>query len=116
MTNKLFRTTAVSGVALFAATFTLIALGSDARAAEATAPAPAHFWTELADPAHALKAQSMPDFVDLAAKLSPAVVNISTDEADEPAGGVEQGPEDAPNSPLEPHSHGPLEEFGGTPH
>jgi len=29
----------------------------------------------------------MPDFVDLAAKLSPAVVNISTDEPAEPAEG-----------------------------
>ena len=40
----------------------------------------------MPDPAHAPKVQTMPDFVDLAAKLSPAVVNISTDEADEPAG------------------------------
>ncbi len=58
----------------------------------------------------------MPDFVDLAAKLSPAVVNISTDEANEPAEGAEPSPEDSPNSPLDPHSHGPSEEFGGAPH
>ena len=64
----------------------------------------------------------MPDFVDLAAKLSPAVVNISTDEPDEPAEGVEppqipegieppSGHEGAP-----PHSHSPFEEFGGPQH
>jgi len=114
MTNKLFRPIAGSGVALFVATFILIALGREVRAADSTPPAPAHFWTELADPAHAPKAQTMPDFVDLAAKLSPAVVNISTDEPDEPLEGGQQSPEDSPHAgPLEPHSHGPFEEFGG---
>ena len=116
MTNKLFGPIAFTGVAIFAATLTLATSRMQARAADSAPPAPAHFWTELADPAHAPKAQSMPDFVDLAAKLSPAVVNISTDEADTPVEGAEPGPEDAPNSPLEPHSHGPLEEFGGAPH
>src|SRR5208337_2907292 len=114
MTHKLFRPIAVFGVATFIATSTLLACGREARADEATPPAPAHFWTELADPAHAPKAQSMPDFVDLAAKLSPAVVNISTDEPDEPLEGGQQSPEDSPHGgPLEPHSHGPFEEFGG---
>src|SRR5580692_5113212 len=107
MTNKLFRFT---GVAIFAATLTLTTSRMQARAADsAPPPAPAHFWTELDDPAHAPKAQTMPDFVDLAAKLSPAVVNISTDEADEPAESAEQPPEDSPHNPLQPHSHGPLE-------
>ncbi|MGA9725335.1 MAG: DegQ family serine endoprotease [Candidatus Binatus sp.] len=103
MTHKLFRSFAPFGVAIFIATFAVIA-----RAADSTPPA--RFWTEVADPAHAPKAQSMPDFVDLAAKLSPAVVNISTDEPEEPAAGVEPSPED---SPLGPHSHSPFEEFGG---
>ena len=110
MTNKLFRPIAFTGVAILVATLTLTASRIEARAADSTPPPPAPFWTELADPAHAPKAQTMPDFVDLAAKLSPAVVNISTDEADEPAEGVEPSPEDSP------HSHGPMEEFGGTPH
>jgi len=103
------------GVAIFTATFALIASGTAARAAD-SAP-PAHFWTELADPAHVAKAQSMPDFVDLAAKLSPAVVNISTDEPEEPGEGGESSPEESPHGPLmPPHSH-PFEDFGGgSPH
>src|SRR3984957_13805991 len=115
MTNKLFRPIAFTGVAIFAATLTLISSRMQAHAADSAPPAPAHFWTEIADPAHAPKAQTMPDFVDLAAKLSPAVVNISTDEADQPAESVGPSPEDSPHSPLDPHSHGPLEEFGGRP-
>src|ERR1035441_9773837 len=111
MTNKLFRLIAFFGVAIFTATFTLIASGMAARAAD-SAP-PTRFWTEPADPAHVAKAQSMPDFVDLAAKLSPAVVNISTDEPGEPAEAGEPSPEDSPHFPLmPPHSH-PFEEFGG---
>jgi len=38
------------------------------------------FWTETPETGHLAKAQTLPDFVDLAAKLSPAVVNISTEE------------------------------------
>jgi serine protease Do len=114
MTHKSFRPIAVFGVATVIATFTFIAYGREARAAESAPPAPPRFWTEVADPAHAPKAQTMPDFVDLAAKLSPAVVNISTDEADEPTASVEQSPEDSPHGgPLAPHSHNPFEEFGG---
>ena len=41
------------------------------------------WWNEL-DSAGVRKAQTMPDFVDLAAKLSPAVVNISTEQKSEP--------------------------------
>src|ERR1039458_4055336 len=81
------------GVAIFTATFAWIASGMPARAAD---PAPAmRFWTEVADPAHVAKAQSMPDFVDLAAKLSPAVVNISTDEPAEGAEGGEASPQES---------------------
>ena len=113
MTNKFSGTIIFLGVATFAATITLIASGMPARAAD-SAPPP-RFWSELPDPAHVAKAQSMPDFVDLAAKLSPAVVNISTDEGSEPAEGVEPSPEEAPHG-FEPHSHGPFEEFGNAPH
>jgi serine protease Do len=38
------------------------------------------FWTEL-PPGHTQKVESLPNFVTLAARLSPAVVNISTEEA-----------------------------------
>src|SRR5260370_19387825 len=60
----------------------------------------------------------MPDFVERAAKLSPAVVNISTDEPDEPAEGVEppqmpEGIEPPRGHEESPHSKGPFEEFGG---
>ncbi len=112
MTNKLFRPLALFGVAVFAATFVLIASGRETRAEDSTTPAPSHFWTELTDPEHAPKAQTMPDFVDLAAKLSPAVVNISKDEPNEPAEGVEPPPEDSPQDPGLPPGH-PFEEFGG---
>src|SRR5579863_8163307 len=115
MTNKFFRPIVFTGVAIFAATLTLTTWRMQARAEDSAPPVPAHFWSEPADPAHAPKAQSMPDFVDLAAKLSPAVVNISTDEADEPAESAEPAPED-PHNPLQPHAPGGLEDFGGTPH
>jgi serine protease Do len=103
MTHKLFRTFAFFSVAIFIATFTSIAGAAD------TTP-PAQFWTEMSD--NAPKAQSMPDFVGLAAKLSPAVVNISTDEPDEPADAAAP-PEDSPQGgPTDPHPHSPFEEFG----
>ncbi len=114
MTHKFSRPIVFLGVAIFTATFTLIASGIVARAVD-SAP-PTRFWTELADPAHVAKAQSMPDFVELAARLSPAVVNISTEEPDEPAEGGEPSPEDSPHGPLAPPQAHPFEEFGGSPH
>ena len=114
MTHKSSRPIVFLGVAIFTATFTLIASGIVARAVD-SAP-PTRFWTELADPAHVAKAQSMPDFVELAARLSPAVVNISTEEPDEPAEGGEPSPEDSPHGPLAPPQAHPFEEFGGSPH
>src|ERR1700677_5150258 len=107
MTNKLFRPIALFAVASFA----LIACRTTARAADSTTPASAQFWTELSDPEHAPKAQTMPDFVDLAAKLSPAVVNISKDEPNEPAESAEPPPEDSPQDPGMPPVH-PFEELG----
>jgi serine protease Do len=67
-------------------------------------------WTELpSDAGHMPKVQMVPDFVDLAARLSPAVVNISTDEAEETE------PQEAPEAPGT-HKHNPLEDFGTPEH
>ncbi|HUA32852.1 MAG TPA: DegQ family serine endoprotease [Candidatus Binataceae bacterium] len=63
-------------------------------------------WTELPADNGRPKAQTLPDFVDLAAKLSPAVVNISTEEAEEGESSDEP----------EPHKHNPLEDFGEPQH
>jgi serine protease Do len=66
------------------------------------------FWTELPNGHIAKTAQTMPDFVDLSAKLSPAVVNVSSDESRESSsesGGEEHG---LPGG-------GPFEEFGPRP-
>jgi len=61
----------------------------------AAAPAPAsdelQFWTETPETGHVAKAQTLPDFVDLAAKLSPTVVNVSSEESAE--GGNPEGGE-----------------------
>src|SRR5258708_2851874 len=120
MAHKFFLPIASFGVALLigsgAGIFTVAAPGADAVAAESASPP--RFWSELPIPGHIAKAQSMPDFVDLAAKLSPAVVNISTDEPDEPAEGVEppqmpEGIEPPRGHEESPHSKGPFEEFGG---
>ena len=62
-------------------------------------------WSELPDTGRVMKAQTMPDFVDLAAKLSPAVVNISTEEPDEPGEGAQ-----SPHSRMQNQ----LEDFGGS--
>ncbi len=51
------------------------------------------FWTETANgPATRGKAATLPDFVDLAAKLSPAVVNVATEQKNLPQ--VDALPED----------------------
>jgi serine protease Do len=74
--------------------------------------APAHadpFWLD-APAASQPRAQTLPDFVDLAAKLSPTVVNISTESKPEPASSSESlQPQD---NPLEI----PPEERFGLPH
>jgi serine protease Do len=71
----------------------------------------ARFWTELSGAGRAPKIESLPDFVDLAARLSPAVVNISSQEADDPSASGE-GEEDEPApSPHEKTPHNPFEEY-----
>jgi len=123
MAHKFFRSIAFVGVAAltvgFAGVFTIEAAGADAVGAQTTSPA--RFWSELPDPSHVAKVQTMPDFVELAAKLSPAVVNISTDEPAEPAEGVEppqipEGIEPPKGHEGPPRSRGPFEEFGGPQH
>lgn len=112
MTNKFCRTIVFVGVAILGSTFALTT--SDRGAGAADSPPATRFWTELPDPANAPKAESMPDFVDLAAKLSPAVVNISTEEHEESA--EESSPENSPELPLVPPRSHPFEEFGEQPH
>jgi len=64
------------------------------------APASDHFWSDLGE--RVPKAQNLPDFVDLAAKLSPAVVNISTEQKN-PRNHLEgETPEDAPGPSTQP--------------
>jgi serine protease Do len=57
------------------------------------------FWTDTPEGGHVAKAQTLPDFVDLAAKLSPAVVNISTE-------GTEQGGSEGEFPAPYGHQHG----------
>ncbi len=120
MRYKFFRPLAIPGVALLTASFagilTIAVLGADAAPAQGASSA--RFWSELPDPGHIAKAQTMPDFVELAAKLSPAVVNISTDEPDGPAEGIEppEGMEPPRGRERLPHSRNPFEEFGGPQH
>ncbi len=57
------------------------------------------YWTDTPESGHVAKAQTLPDFVELAAKLSPAVVNISTEES---ASATGEGEYEPPYS----HQHG----------
>jgi serine protease Do len=119
MAHKFFRSIASIGAAILIASgagiLTIESSGADAVAAENALST--RFWSEISDSGHIAKAQTMPDFVDLAAKLSPAVVNISTDEPDEPSEGTEpqmpEGIEPPRGHEESPHSHVPFEEFGG---
>jgi serine protease Do len=111
MAHKFFRSIAALGIAVSMT----IAAGKSPRAAE---PADSqHFWTEMPGTGHMAKAQTLPDFVDLAAKLSPAVVNISSEEADDPQSAAKPPglPPGHPRSPLAPgpEGEGPFDEFGG---
>src|SRR3984885_24446 len=56
-----------------AATLAGLALGAKAARAEP-------LWTEISGGPAPRRAESLPDFVDLAARLSPAVVNVSTED------------------------------------
>ena len=63
-----------------------------------------------------MKAQTLPDFIDLAAKLGPTVVNVSTEPAAESQSG-----ESSPEGDSEPYHefmpyHHFMEPFEDTPH
>lgn len=54
-------------------------------------------WQDLPAASQTAKVQTLPDFVDLAAKLSPTVVNISTEsKPEEPSGGGPAMPQEFP--------------------
>jgi serine protease Do len=110
MPHKLFRALIVPGAIVIAASLGAIAIGADGVAPSRPAQA-ARFWTEPAEVGHIAKAQTMPDFVELAAKLSPAVVNISTEDSEEHSPGGEQL-----HRPDPRHSHSPFEDFGAPQH
>src|ERR1700730_17012812 len=89
--------------------FVLLAAVVSLPLAAAVAGDSSHFWSELSEGGRIAKVQSLPDFVDLAAKLSPAVVNISSEEPEDPAAsGDEDEPSPAPHGKT-PHS--PFEEY-----
>jgi serine protease Do len=99
MPKNLFRAalTATAIVAL-ASFFPIHASGA------APAQTDGRFWTELPeDGGHFQKAQSLPDFIELAAKLSPAVVNISTEEkGDAGEGESSSSPQQGESGPFVP--------------
>ena len=77
------------------------------------------FWYELTS-AHAPKAETLPDFVTLADKLGPTVVNISTEQAGPSASGNEGGGSgEGGEGGGEGGGNEPFNEFGepfGEPH
>ena len=64
-----------------------------------------HLWQEISAQGAAPKAQTLPDFIDLAAKLGPTVVNVSTD-----SGGESQSA-DSPEGDPEYHQFMPFHQF-----
>jgi serine protease Do len=71
-------------------------------------------WMDLADTrAHPSRVETLPDFVDLAARLSPAVVNIATEQKDLP--NAETPPEGEGESDPFDRFGQPFENYGG-PH
>jgi serine protease Do len=84
-----------------------LALAAVLLAAAAVSVRADQLWLDASDAGQQPKAQTLPDFVDLAAKLSPTVVNISTESKAEAS-----GESMAPNGPFEI----PPEERFGMPH
>ncbi|MGH7815045.1 MAG: DegQ family serine endoprotease [Candidatus Binataceae bacterium] len=100
MAHRWFRPEIILGGVIFVLLTALCGAPRPACAGEA-----GRFWTELPGAGHFAKAQAMPNFVALAAKLSPAVVNVSLAED-----GRSAGSSDPPFDPDNPHSFG---DFGG---
>ena len=92
--------------------FVLLAAIVSIPAANADAADSSHLWSEVPEGGRITKVQSLPDFVDLAAKLSPAVVNISSDETDAPSESSEE--EEPTPAPEGKTPHNPFEEY--SPH
>ncbi|MGH7778866.1 MAG: DegQ family serine endoprotease [Candidatus Binataceae bacterium] len=103
MPHKFIRA-ALSATAIAVATILISAGASAAASAPET-----RFWTDLSADAggHIAKVQTFPDFVDLAARLSPAVVNISAEEPDISEGGEgeEPGRHRGFSGPFAPFGH-----------
>ncbi|MGH8013595.1 MAG: Do family serine endopeptidase [Candidatus Binataceae bacterium] len=84
-------------------------IAASVAAALCTTPAwAAHLWTEIPISSTNHQPQSLPDFVRLAARLSPAVVNISTEQKPErkgeaSAGDAKPDPFDQFGEPFEPY-------------
>jgi len=69
----------------------------------ATIASAAPFWTETVNgPATRTRAETLPDFVDLAAKLSPAVVNVATEQKNLPQVEAPSTDENGDNLPEQP--------------
>ena len=70
------------------------------------APGAGRLWTEVPAAQEKVQAPAYPDFIDLAAKLGPAVVNVSVEEAKSPASELlpGQGGSGAYGPPF--HRHG----------
>jgi serine protease Do len=85
-----------------------LALGVVVLAAAAWPARADQLWLEAGPASRQGEARTLPDFVDLAAKLSPTVVNISTESQPEPASGESLTPKDRP-------FEGPPEERFGLP-
>jgi serine protease Do len=99
MPNNLFRA-ALTATAIVA----LVSLFPIHASSAAESAADGRFWSELsASGGHFQKAESLPDFVQLASRLSPAVVNISTEEKSEaPEGEGSSGPSQGEHGPFVP--------------
>jgi serine protease Do len=94
-----------------AASLASLALGAKAALAEP-------LWTEVSSGPAPHKAESLPDFVDLAARLSPAVVNVSTEQkglpkvSDAPEGDGGGDPGDRFAQPFENEDPSPPQSLG----
>lgn len=74
-----------------------------------TAARAASFWTEVRGD-EPRKPDTLPDFIDLAARLSPAVVNIATEQKN-PNGPAESASPDSNADPFDRHGR-PFEHYG----
>src|SRR5712692_337696 len=86
----------------------LSGLAAGALLSTATCVAAAPLWTEFNG--LSIPAQTLPDFVALAARLSPAVVNISAEQRTDDNGSQSSSPENE-SDPFDRFGH-PFEQYG----